>query len=62
MLVEELRRRGQDSVFSWITAGSRIVEEYNSRDDVDERIRFVRCIYSEVLDRHNRRHHVNIAG
>ena len=51
-LVENLRRRGQDYVFSWINAGSQIVEDYNSRDDMNENIRFIRCISSEIIQRH----------
>ena len=48
-LVEELIRTGHDDSFSWINAGARIVEDYNS-GDVDERIRFVRCISAEVAN------------
>ena len=49
-LVEDLRRRGQDSSFAWINAGARIVEEYNNRDDTDERILFIRCTSAETLN------------
>ena len=53
ILVEELHRRGQENVFSWINVGSRIVEEYNIRDNVDEHIRFIRCISAEIIERNN---------
>ena len=51
LLVENLRRRGQDNAFSWFNAGARVVEEYNSRDDVEESIRFVRCILATMANR-----------
>ena len=47
VLVEDLLRRGHNCVFSWINAGSQIVESYNSYDDVNVNIRFVHCISSE---------------
>ena len=51
-LVDDLIRQGRDDSFSWINAGARIVEEYNSGDG-DEHIRFVRCCSAQVLDNNN---------
>ena len=44
LLIEDMRTRGIDDSYAWIDAGARIVETYNNRYDIDERIIFTRCI------------------
>ena len=44
LLIEDMRTRGIDDSYAWIDAGARIVEGYNNRYDIDERIIFTRCI------------------
>ena len=44
LLIEDMRSRSIDNSYAWINAGARIVETYNNRDDIDERIIFARCI------------------
>jgi len=52
---EEVRRmqlRGQHESYSWIMAGSRVVQEYNSyTNDPNEHIRFVPMIAAGVINR-----------
>ena len=49
-MVLDLQRRGQHDTFSWINAGSRIVQAYYDEDS-DEYIRFVQCITPEPVNR-----------
>ena len=43
LLVEDMRMHGQNSTFSWLNTGSRIVNAYN-QGTANEQIRFVRCV------------------
>jgi predicted GIY-YIG superfamily endonuclease len=48
LLVDDLRRRGRDDLFSWVSAGARVVEYYNSRSE--ETIIFALCVSREAVN------------